>query len=109
MYRRGAVWTVNLPDIGRKPAVIVSTRLVTLKLSPIVARITSVARERTIETAVALEHGEVDGLPDASFVLGHDLYTLSEGGLLEHLGWLQADRMMEVEEAVLRALGVEHS
>lgn len=109
MYRRGAVWTVNLPDIGRKPAVIVSARLVTLKLNPIVARITSVPRERTIETVVALDHGEVEGLPDASFVLGHDIYTLYEGGLVKHLGWLQSDRMMEVEEAVLKALGVESS
>jgi mRNA-degrading endonuclease toxin of MazEF toxin-antitoxin module len=107
MYRRGAVWIVDLADVGRKPAVIVSARLVTLKLSPIVARITSVVRERTIETVVALDHGEVEGLPDASFVLGHDIYTLSEGGLVTHLGWLQAERMTEVEEAMLTALGVE--
>jgi mRNA-degrading endonuclease toxin of MazEF toxin-antitoxin module len=100
---------VELPDIGRKPAVIVSARLVTLKLNPIVARITSVARERTIETVVPLDHGEVEGLPDISFVLGHDIYTLSEGRLVEHLGWLQTDRMMQVEEAVLTALGVEPS
>ncbi len=109
MYRRGAVWMADLPDAGRKPAVIVSSRLVTLKLNPIVARITSVARERAIETVVPLDHGEVEGLPDASFVLGHDIYTLSEGGLVEHLGWLQSDRMMQVEEAVLTALGVEPS
>ncbi|HEV3094696.1 MAG TPA: type II toxin-antitoxin system PemK/MazF family toxin [Solirubrobacteraceae bacterium] len=109
MYRRGAVWMADLPDVGRKPAVIVSSRLVTLKLNPIVARITSVARERTIETVVPLDHGEVEGLPNASFILGHDIYTLSEGGLVKHLGWLQSDRMMQVEEAVLTALGVEPS
>lgn len=107
MYRRGAVWIVDLPDVGSKPAVIVSARLVTLKLNPIVARITSVARERTIETVVTLDHGEVDGLPDPSFVLGHDIYTLSEGALVKHLGWLQSDRMMEVEDAMMTALGVE--
>jgi mRNA-degrading endonuclease toxin of MazEF toxin-antitoxin module len=109
VYRRGAVWMADLPDVGRKPAVIVSSRLVTLKLNPIVARITSVARERTIETVVPLDHGEVEGLPNASFILGHDIYTLSEGGLVKHLGWLQSDRMMQVEEAVLTALCVEPS
>ncbi len=106
MYRRGAVWTAELPDIGRKPAVIVSSRLVTLRLHPIVARITSVDRERGLATVAALDPGEVDGLPDASFVLGHDLYTLPASGLVTHLGWLQRERMLDVDSAVLTALGV---
>lgn len=106
MYRRGAVWMVELPNLGPKPAVIVSSRLVTLKLNPIVARITSVARERTLATVVALSAGEVEDLPEASFVLAHDLFTLGEGGLVTYLGWLQSDRLFEVDEAVLTALGV---
>jgi mRNA-degrading endonuclease toxin of MazEF toxin-antitoxin module len=107
MYRRGAVWMAELPDIGRKPAVVVSARLVTLKLSPIVARITSVARERMLATVVALAAGEIDGLGEASFVLGHDLFILPEGGLITHLGWLQSDRMLEVDDAMLTALGID--
>jgi mRNA-degrading endonuclease toxin of MazEF toxin-antitoxin module len=107
MYRRGAVWMAELPDIGRKPVVVVSSRLVTLKLSPIVARITSVARERTLATVVALAASEVEGLSEVSFVLGHDLFTLPEGGLVAHLGWLQSERMLEVDGAMLTALGVD--
>jgi mRNA-degrading endonuclease toxin of MazEF toxin-antitoxin module len=107
MYRRGAVWIADLPDIGRKPVVIVSSRLVTLKLRPIVARITSVARERTLATVVALAAGEVEGLSEVSFVLTHDLFTLPGGGLVTHLGTLQSDRMLEVDEAMLTALGVD--
>jgi mRNA-degrading endonuclease toxin of MazEF toxin-antitoxin module len=97
----------ELPDVGRKPAVIVSSRVVTLKLNPIVARITSVVRERALPTAVLLRPGEVEALPNASFVLAHDLFTLTEGRLVAHLGWLQSERMLEVDEAVLIALGLE--
>jgi mRNA-degrading endonuclease toxin of MazEF toxin-antitoxin module len=107
VYRRSAVWTVEIPDIGRKPAVIVSSLPVTLRLNPIVARITSVDRERSLATAVALDADEVDGLPQASFVLGHDLYTLPASDLVKHLGWLQWERMLEVDSAVLTALGVD--
>jgi mRNA-degrading endonuclease toxin of MazEF toxin-antitoxin module len=106
MYRRGAVWTADIPDVGRKPVVIVSSRLVTLKLQPIVARITSTQRTRTIETVVALDAGEVDELPLDSFVLAHELFTLSDGALVEHLGALQPERMMDVDAAMLVALGL---
>jgi len=107
VYRRGAVWTADIPDVGRKPVVIVSSRLVTLKLRPIVARITSIQRMRTIETVVALEAAEVDGLPLASFVLAHELFTLPDGSLVEHLGALQPERMIEVDAATLVALGLD--
>jgi mRNA-degrading endonuclease toxin of MazEF toxin-antitoxin module len=107
VYRRGAVWTAELPDVGRKPAVIVSSRVVTLKLSPIVARITSVVRERALPTVVSLGPGEVEALPDASFVLVHDLFTLTGARLVAHLGWLRSERMLEVDEAMLIALGLE--
>jgi mRNA-degrading endonuclease toxin of MazEF toxin-antitoxin module len=106
VYRRGAVWTADLPDVGRKPVVIVSSRLVTLKLRPIVARITSTQRTRTLATVVALDADEVDDLPLASYVLAHDLFTLADGGLVAHHGSLQPERMMEVDAAVLVALGM---
>jgi mRNA-degrading endonuclease toxin of MazEF toxin-antitoxin module len=106
VYRRGAVWTAEFPDIGLKPAVIVSSSPVTLRLHPIVARVTSVDRERSLATVVALDPGEIDGLPQASFVLGHDLYTLPTEGLATHMGWLQWERMLEVDSAVLNALGI---
>jgi mRNA-degrading endonuclease toxin of MazEF toxin-antitoxin module len=107
MYRRGAVWTADIPDVGRKPVVIVSSRLVTLKLHPIVARITSTRRARTIATVVALDAGEVDALPLTSFVLGHDLTTIPTSALLEHHGALRPERMIDIDAAVLVALGLD--
>jgi mRNA-degrading endonuclease toxin of MazEF toxin-antitoxin module len=107
VYRRGAVWTADIPDVGRKPIVIVSSRLVTIKLQPIVARITSTQRARTIETVVTLDAGEVDELPLASFVLAHDLFTLPDDALVAHHGSLRPERMMEVDAAMLVALGLD--
>lgn len=106
MYERGAVWSATLPEIGRKPVVLVSAAVVTQRLRPIVARITSVERSRSLPSVVPLEAGEVDGLSEPSFVLCHDLSTLAQGGLVDSLGSLPAPRMLEVERALLFSLGM---
>lgn len=97
MYERGAVWTARLPGIGSKPVVIVSDRAVTLALHPIVARITSVERERAVPTVVAIEPGEVEGLEERSYVLCHDLVTLNDGDLVERLGVVPTQRLLDIE------------
>lgn len=97
MYERGAVWTARLPGIGPKPVVIISDRAVTLALHPIVARITSVERQRAVPTAVAIEPGEVDGLRERSYVLCHDLATLNDGDLVERLGAVPTQRLLDIE------------
>jgi mRNA-degrading endonuclease toxin of MazEF toxin-antitoxin module len=97
VYERGAVWTARLPGIGSKPVVIVSDRAVTLALHPIVARITSVERERAVPTVVAIEPGEVEGLEERSYVLCHDLVTLNDGDLVERLGVVPTQRLLDIE------------
>jgi mRNA-degrading endonuclease toxin of MazEF toxin-antitoxin module len=97
VYERGAVWTARLPSIGLKPVVIVSDRSVTLALHPIVARITSVERERAVPTAVAIEPGEVEGLEERSYVLCHDLVTLEDGDLVQRLGIVPTQRLLDIE------------
>lgn len=107
MYHRGAVWLADLPDVGPKYVVVVSSQAVTLHLRPIVARITSVDRERAIDTTVALAAGEVEDLPDDSFVICHDLFTLPSGVLREHKGNLNPARLLEVEKAIQVALSLD--
>ena len=97
MYERGAVWTARLPSIGLKPVVIVSDRAVTLALHPIVARITSVERQRAVPTAVEIESGEVEGLQERSYVLCHDLVTLDDGDLVKRLGIVPTQRLLDIE------------
>jgi mRNA-degrading endonuclease toxin of MazEF toxin-antitoxin module len=106
VYRRGAVWIAQLPDIGRKPAVILSDQTVTFALRPTVARITSVERARALPTTVVLEPGEVDGLPERSYVLCHDLLTVPIEELVTHLGAAPSERMSEIEDRLAFVFGV---
>jgi len=98
VYERGAVWTARLPGIGLTPVVIVSDRAVTLALHPVVARVTSVERQRAVPTAVMIESGEVDGLKERSYVLCHDLTTLTDGDLVERLGTVSTQRLLDIED-----------
>lgn len=106
MYERGAIWTARLPGVGAKPVVIVSDRAVTLALRPIVARITSVERQRAVPTAVAIEPGEVDGLRERSYVLCHDLTTLNDGDLVERLGAVPTRRLLDIENRLAFVLRI---
>lgn len=84
----------------------VSARVVTLALRPIVARITSIERDRAIPTAVRLEEGEVAALPQSSWVICHDLFTLLTTEGLERVGTISAHRMVDVEDALRAALAL---
>jgi mRNA-degrading endonuclease toxin of MazEF toxin-antitoxin module len=106
VYERGAVWTARLPDIGRKPVVLISDRSVTLALKPVVARVTSVERPRAMPTTVPIEPGDVEGLPHRSYILCHDLTTLKDGDLLEHLGDVPAECLVDIEDRLQFVFGL---
>jgi mRNA-degrading endonuclease toxin of MazEF toxin-antitoxin module len=100
---RGEVWWAAIPGLGNRPVLVVSAQALNRALTEItVARITSVERERAIPSFVALEAGEV--LPERSFVICHNLFTLPTSELRDHAGTLTADRMLEVEDALRQAL-----
>ena len=106
MLERGDVAWASLPGVRRKPVVVVSTRVVSVALRPVVARITSVERDRPLPTAVALDDGEVAGLPRNSWVVCHDLATLVTDEPIEPMGRLSPARMVEVEDALRTTLGL---
>lgn len=104
MIVRGEVRVVRWPGAGRKPAVVVSSNRVNRVLrQSVVARITSVDRERKLPTGVELAAGE-GGLPLASWVLCHELVTLPSAELGPPLGRLYATRMRTVDSALAEAL-----
>jgi mRNA-degrading endonuclease toxin of MazEF toxin-antitoxin module len=105
--QRGEVWWVDLPPHGRRPAVIVSSNVVSRALGEVVAaRVTAVERERSLGTHVRVESDET-GLPERSFVLCHDLRTLGGDALEQQTGRLGPWRMAEVEQALRVALDLE--
>jgi mRNA interferase MazF len=104
-FHRGAIWYAEIPHVGDKPVAIVSADFINLALRNVtVARITSVERDRALPTFVAVEPGEVAGLPARSFVVCHDLFTLPKSVFRRHVGTLPARRLLEVEVALRRAL-----
>lgn len=103
-FTRGAVWFVEIPSVGDKPALIVSWQPIQDALqAAVVARITSVEKKRSLPTAVALRAGE-GGLEQAGYVLCHDLVTLDRDLFRRHSGNLAPSRLLEVEDALRRAL-----
>jgi mRNA-degrading endonuclease toxin of MazEF toxin-antitoxin module len=101
---RGGVYYVALPGVGEKPGLVVSWDPVNRGLrSAIVARITSRERERALPTHVELDPGEA-GLPLRSYVLCHDLVTLPESDFGRQVGMLHPGRLLQVDEALRRAL-----
>lgn len=100
---RSEVWWAAIPGLGNRPVLVVSAQALNRVLTEVtVARITAVDRERAIPSFVTLEPGEV--LPERSFVICHNLFTLPTSELRDHAGTLTADRMLEVEDALRQAL-----
>ena len=101
---RGGVYYVKLPDGGEKPGLVVSWNAVNRGLgAAVVARITSRERDRSLPTHVELNPGEA-GLPQRSFVLCQDLTTLRESDFGRQVGMVHPGRLLEVEDALRRAL-----
>jgi mRNA-degrading endonuclease toxin of MazEF toxin-antitoxin module len=97
----GEVWWFELPRVGRKPGVVCSRRAVNLRLMPVIARITTVERERALPTAVPMTPGEVDDLPDGGLILAHDLFRAGPAApALAAAGRISALRLVELREAL---------
>jgi mRNA-degrading endonuclease toxin of MazEF toxin-antitoxin module len=98
----GEVWWFELPRVGRKPGVVCSRRAVNLRLMPVVARITTVDRERSVPTAVALAAGEVEGLNEHGYALAHDLFLAGPAApALSFAGRLSARKLVELRHALV--------
>lgn len=103
-FARGAVWFVAIPEVGDKPALIVSWQLIQRALNAaIVARISSVEKRRSLPTAVQLDAGEA-GLDRGGYVLCHDLFTIDRDLFRRYTGTLSPARLIEVEGALRHAL-----
>lgn len=101
---RGDVYFAALPGAGDKAVLVLSSQPVNDALrSPIVCQVTRTDRPRTLDTHVFLAAGEA-GLPDDSHALCHHLVTLDADDFRRRLGTLSAAAMVEVENALRRAL-----
>ena len=107
--RRGHIYWVSIPDEPRqkrRPALVVSTDSRN-RLAPdvIVVPISSVVRDAPTHVRLKTREG---GLPRPSVAKCEQITTLRRDRLLPGAlgGSLASERMVDVEKAILRALGV---
>lgn len=102
---RGEVWWCELPEIGRRPVVVLSRDAAIPRLRrALIAPCTTTIRE--IPTEVRLEPGE-DPIPLGSVVNLDSVESVSTGTLVERLGRLADERMREICAALELAVACE--
>lgn len=109
LHRRGFIHLAHLPEVSEpKLVLIVSADLVTEHLRPIVVQVTSTARLRGLPTTVELRPGE-GGVDYTSYVLCHQINALDSDTVDDDpIGPRLPDRrLVQVEEALLRALDID--
>jgi mRNA interferase MazF len=95
---RGELWWCELPGVGRRPVVVLSRDVAIPRLRrALVAPCTTTVRGLASE--VLLEPGE-DPVPRRSAVNLDSVESVSIGVLVERLGRLSDDRMLEVCSAL---------
>ena len=96
--RRGEVWWCGLPEIGRRPVVVLSRDVAIPRLGrALVAPCTTTIRH--LPSEVVLDPG-ADPVPLVSAVNLDSVESVSVGVLVDRLGRLSDDRMREVCHAL---------
>jgi mRNA interferase MazF len=96
--RRGELWWCELPDIGRRPVVVLSRDVAIPRLGrALVAPCTTTIRH--LPSEVVLEP-RVDPVPKVSAVNLDSVESVSLGVLVDRLGRLSDERMREVCNAL---------
>jgi mRNA interferase MazF len=102
---RGDVWWCELPDVGRRPVVVLSRDAAIPRLRrALVAPCTTTIRG--IPSEVELDPVE-DPIPRPSAVNLDSVETVSVAVLVERLGRLGSDRMTEICRALEVAVGCD--
>ena len=96
--RRGEVWWCELPDVGRRPVVVLSRDVAIPRLGrALIAPCTTTIRD--LPSEVVLEP-DVDPIPKSSAVNLDSVESVSLGVLVARLGRLSDERMREVCSAL---------
>lgn len=98
MPHRGELWWCELPDIGRRPVVVLSRDVAIPRLGrAVIAPCTTTIRH--LPSEVVLEP-EVDPIPRVSAINLDSVESVSLGVLVERLGRISDERMREVCNAL---------
>ena len=102
---RGEVWWCELPEIGRRPVVVLSRDAAIPRLRrTLIGPCTTTIRE--IPSEVLLEPGD-DPVPRTSVVNLDSIESVSLATLVERLGRLSDERMHQICDALEIAVGCD--
>ena len=99
---RGEVWWCELPEIGRRPVVVLTRDPAIPRLRRVLAA-PCTTRVRGLPTEVVLEPRE-DPVPEVSAVSLDAMEAVSIGSLVERLGRLSDERMRQICAALAAAV-----
>lgn len=112
MIKRGDVWMVDFgppqgpEQAGVRPAVVLQTDPFNEALTTvIVAPVTTNLKRLLLPATLLLNQGE-GGLTRDSVVLGFQVQARAKVRLIEKLGELTEERLSDVQDAILLALGI---
>ena len=110
--KQGEVWMTDFGNpsgpeqAGQRPAIILQDNLLNDALvTVIVVPITTNLKRLLMPATLRLDAGE-GGLPQESVVLGYQVQVRGKARLLQKLGELSPERLADVQDAVLTALGL---
>jgi len=99
---RGEVWWVEEPELGRRPACVLTRQ----EAIAVLRRVTVAPATRTVRSIpTEVELGPRDGMPDRCALSLDNVRTVPKALLTEQITSLPAARMREVCTALDRALG----
>jgi mRNA interferase MazF len=102
---RGEIWWCELPEIGRRPVVVLSRDVAIPRLGrAIIAPCTTNIRD--LPSEVLIEAG-VDPIPRTSAINFDSLESVAVSVLVDRIGRLSDDRMREVCSAIEVAVGCD--
>jgi len=99
---RGEVWWCELPEIGRRPVIVLTRDPAIPRLRRVLAA-PCTTRVRGLPTEVVLEPRE-DPVPEVSAVSLDSVEAVSIGSLVERLGRLSDERMRQICAALAAAV-----
>jgi mRNA interferase MazF len=102
VVNRGEVWWVEEPEVGRRPACVLTRQ----QAIPVLRRVTVAPATRTVRSIpTEVELGRPDGMPERCALSLDNLRTVPKAMLTERITSLSPGRLREVCTALDRALG----
>ena len=99
---RGEVWWVEEPEVGRRPACVLTRQ----EATPVLRRVTVAPATRTVRSIpTEVELAQEDGMPERCALSLDNLRTVPKVLLTERITTLGPRRLREVCVALERALG----